>query len=107
MGQFRDERVIAETNFGHIERLLYVIQIAQIQPVGGCAVRLAVKHIADSGCGLGLKRLVLELQFHQITLTFVSGETFLKISVTLILLSSEANELSRNTARSGCNSAMW
>ena len=53
-----------------------------------------------------LKRLVLELQLRQITFTFVSGERFLNISVTLILLSSAANELSRNTARSGCCFAM-
>ena len=37
--------------------------------------------------------------FHQITFTLVSGERFLKISVTLILASSEAKALSRKTAR--------
>ena len=85
---------------------LHARQITKIAAIRHRAVRLATEHIADGIGGFGLKWLVLELQLHQITFTFVSGERFLKISVTLILLSSAANELSRNTARSGCCFAM-
>ena len=81
-------------------------KITEIAAIRHRAVRLATEHIADGIGGFGLKCLVLELQLHQITFTFVSGERFLNISVTLILLSSAANELSRNTARSGCCFAM-
>ena len=100
--QLRHERLIAEADLGIIGAYLYACQIAKIAAVGHRAVRLTAEHVADGIGGFRLKRLVLELQLHQITFTFVSGERFLKISVTLILLSSAANELSRNTARSGC-----
>ena len=99
--QLRHKRLITEADLGIIGAYLHARQIAQIAAVGHRAVRLTAEHVADGIGGFRLKRLVLELQLHQITFTFVS-ERFLKISVTLILLSSAANELSRNTARSGC-----
>ena len=104
--QIRHERLITEADLGIIGAYLHARQIAKIAAIRHRAVRLAAEHIADGIGGFRLKRLVLELQLHQITFTFVSGERFLKISVTLILLSSAANELSRNTARSGCCFAM-
>ena len=100
--QLRHKRLITEADLGIIGAYLHARQIAKIAAVGHRAVRLTAEHVADGIGGFRLKRLVLELQLHQITFTFVSGERFLKISVTLILLSSAANELSRNTARSGC-----
>ena len=104
--QLRHKRLITEADLGIIGAYLHARQIAKIAAIRHRAVRLAAEHVADGIGGFRLKRLVLELQLHQITFTFVSGERFLNISVTLILLSSAANELSRNTARSGCCFAM-
>ena len=106
VGHFRDERLVAEAHFAVFHGELLPRRIAQIAAIGHRAVGLAVEHVADRRGGLCLKGLVFELKLHQITFTFVSGERFLKISVTLILLSSLAKELSRNTARRGCRSAM-
>ena len=106
VGHFRNERLVAEAHFAVFHGELLPRRIAQIAAIGHRAVGLAVEHVADRRGGLCLKGLVFELKLHQITFTFVSGERFLKISVTLILLSSLAKELSRNTARRGCRSAM-
>ena len=94
--------MIAEAGVAHIQICLDIGHITQVQAVGGGAVRLAVEHITDCRGSLCLEGLMLELEFHQITFTFVSGERFLKISVTLILSASVAKALSRNTARRGC-----
>ena len=89
--QLRHKRLISEADLGIIGAYLHARQIAKIASIRHRAVRLAAEHVADGIGRFGLKRLVLELQLHQITFTFVSGERFLKISVTLILLSSAAN----------------
>lgn len=99
--QLRHKQLIAKADLGIIGAHLHARQIPKIAAIRHRAVRLATEHIADGIGGFGLKWLVLELQLHQITFTFVSGERFLKISV-----SSAAKELSRNTARSGCCFAM-
>ena len=66
----------------HIQICLDIGHIAQVQAIGGGTVRLAVEHITDCRGSLCLEGLMFELEFHQITFTFVSGERFLKISVT-------------------------
>ena len=102
VGQLRYQGMIAEAVVAHIQICLDIGHIAQVQAIGGGTVRLAVEHITDCRGSLCLEGLMFELEFHQITFTFVSGERFLKISVTLILSASVAKALSRNTARRGC-----
>src|SRR5699024_1298585 len=122
-GQRRDQRVVAEPHLAHIHVLLG--NIPQIDAVIVCAPRLSIEYVTDRGRCIGLERLVLKMEFHgrtitfyvelldilqelhtQITFTLVSGDRFLKISVTLILSASVAKELSRNTARSGWSLAI-
>ena len=72
--QLRHKRLISEADLGIIGAYLHARQIAKIAAIRHRAVRLAAEHVADGIGGFRLKRLVLELKFHDISSFVVNAQ---------------------------------